>query len=423
MISTDSSLRKSIGIGVVNKQAKSLILLEIEDPSVLLSFVEQYSVTELLLPGDEMSEDADEGDLDYESNGDDCSYRRGPDVDSIDDREESRESGKRKHRVAFPPSSLETDLSFLEEIPWVKVIRRPRSQFKHSVARHSSVVNELRRLCLPTDQIWTNCGRTFGSFGEVIDSADQSMPNALVAMSVILDYIRAHGDQSMGVFSVKIGELLCTLSYDDAANHALKIFPDRREDSSITRVDRDGGDDTVHGDHSTASFDSSKSNAGEAKNGADYLFGIINKTKTPMGERNLRCWVQNPLKRKDEIIRRQNLVEIFYTNVTARSALRTCLQKFPDFERLLSKLRMPPSHSTLMDLLAIYRCNLHLQSMQITLIDMEDPDGVIKEAILDSLFQISGALSKYNALVENIVDVQRLKSKDNVLGTKWVQVK
>lgn len=91
-----------------------------------------------------------------------------------------------------------------------------------------------------------------------------------------------------------------------------------------------------------------------------------------------------------------------------------------------------------MDMLSIYRCNLRLQALYTTLIDIDEErpgeeeeqaaggqeyPSTLQLNLIKPLFAVLSSLSKFNALIENIVDVDRLRKKDSVLGTKWVQVR
>ncbi len=67
------------------------------------------------------------------------------------------------------------------------------------------------------------------------------------------------------------------------------------------------------------------------------LFEILNFTKSKMGERLLRHWLQHPLRDKSTIEQRQAYIHGFMTNIESLHLLREsvdCLGKFPDLERI-----------------------------------------------------------------------------------------
>ncbi len=67
------------------------------------------------------------------------------------------------------------------------------------------------------------------------------------------------------------------------------------------------------------------------------LFGILDKTETPMGARMLKRWISAPLKRLDLILKRQEAVnELFFQN-KMRKNLREEIKEIGDLERLVSK--------------------------------------------------------------------------------------
>jgi DNA mismatch repair protein MutS len=68
------------------------------------------------------------------------------------------------------------------------------------------------------------------------------------------------------------------------------------------------------------------------------LFQVLDRTATPMGGRLLKHWVNNPLKRVDEITRRLEAVENLVTDETLRSALSGELPRIGDLERLTAKI-------------------------------------------------------------------------------------
>ncbi len=70
------------------------------------------------------------------------------------------------------------------------------------------------------------------------------------------------------------------------------------------------------------------------------LLEVINQTQTPMGARLLRGWLLLPLKEKEGIEERLNLVDVFFQNILWTKDLRLCLSKVGDLERLISKIAL-----------------------------------------------------------------------------------
>lgn len=68
------------------------------------------------------------------------------------------------------------------------------------------------------------------------------------------------------------------------------------------------------------------------------LLDVLNRTKTAMGSRLLRSWLRNPLSQADEIDKRLDVIEAFFSGSGKREEVRTLLGNMNDIERLLSRL-------------------------------------------------------------------------------------
>ena len=68
------------------------------------------------------------------------------------------------------------------------------------------------------------------------------------------------------------------------------------------------------------------------------LLWILDKTKTAMGARLLRSYVEQPLINYDEIIKRQNFIEALNNNEITREEFREYLSPIYDLERLITRI-------------------------------------------------------------------------------------
>ena len=68
------------------------------------------------------------------------------------------------------------------------------------------------------------------------------------------------------------------------------------------------------------------------------LLWVMDKTKTAMGKRMLRSWVEKPLVSSSDIDRRLNAVEELYGDIQRRSEIRTALNTVLDLERIISRI-------------------------------------------------------------------------------------
>ncbi len=72
----------------------------------------------------------------------------------------------------------------------------------------------------------------------------------------------------------------------------------------------------------------------------DTLFAVLDCTKTALGNRLLRRWLESPLVDVTAINRRLDAVEELFKNFTTRRNLRETLRDIHDFERLMTKIEV-----------------------------------------------------------------------------------
>ena len=68
------------------------------------------------------------------------------------------------------------------------------------------------------------------------------------------------------------------------------------------------------------------------------LLYLLDATKTSMGARLLRTWIDCPLQSKNDIIYRLQAVDTFYHDLRTRKSIREYLDSVYDIERLTSKI-------------------------------------------------------------------------------------
>lgn len=81
------------------------------------------------------------------------------------------------------------------------------------------------------------------------------------------------------------------------------------------------------------------------------LFSVLNQTKTSMGARELRAWIQKPLQNLVAIRERLALVDTFFKDSELRSSIRKQLGAITDVERILR--RVATQTSTVSDLVSL----------------------------------------------------------------------
>lgn len=71
------------------------------------------------------------------------------------------------------------------------------------------------------------------------------------------------------------------------------------------------------------------------------LFHLLNHCKTAMGARKLRRWMSAPLFRKEEIVKRHEVVDVFLAEHNQTDKIRTVLTNVGDLERIIARISMP----------------------------------------------------------------------------------
>ena len=140
------------------------------------------------------------------------------------------------------------------------------------------------------------------------------------------------------------------------------------------------------------------------------LYGLLNKSRTPMGRRLLMRWLKQPLVDVAEIGTRHDVVTEFVSNAEVRDALRGAhLRSLPDIERITRKLER--RKATLMDLCRLYQASAALPHMAEALERCEGRfTEYINKAYVEKLKKLSDPshLGRFEALLEAAVDLSKI---------------
>lgn len=196
------------------------------------------------------------------------------------------------------------------------------------------------------------------------------------------------------------------------------------------------------------------------KNKKGSLLWVLDKTKTAMGARALRFFIEQPLVDKNEILLRQDAVEELNQSLIDRDELREYLNPIYDLERLLAKISYHSANprdlvafkSSLKMLPAVKYCMQNYQSsllMQLyedldcledleKLIDdaiVEEPPlsikdgGIIKEGYSEQIdilrkskFEGKSWLSEIEEKERNLTGIKTLKIKFNKVFGYYIEV-
>jgi len=158
------------------------------------------------------------------------------------------------------------------------------------------------------------------------------------------------------------------------------------------------------------------------------LLWVLDKTKTAMGARMLRTYIEQPLVDANDIIKRQDAIDIFNKNSISRDEIREYLNPIYDLERLLSRvsyktanpkdmiafkssLEMLPHIKTLLSDLS----SEELANINNDIDDLRDIYSLIDQAIVDEPpFAIKeGGIIK-DGFDENIDNLRRAKTDGHI---------
>ena len=86
-------------------------------------------------------------------------------------------------------------------------------------------------------------------------------------------------------------------------------------------------------------------------NKKDTLLDVLDETITPMGGREMKKWVLEPLLDKDRIVARQDAIKLFYDDVMILEDISSNLKYVKDIERIISRLSLDIANAR--DLIAL----------------------------------------------------------------------
>ncbi|KAK3346803.1 DNA mismatch repair protein msh-2 [Lasiosphaeria hispida] len=150
------------------------------------------------------------------------------------------------------------------------------------------------------------------------------------------------------------------------------------------------------------------------------LYGLLNHCKTPVGSRLLSQWLKQPLMNRDEIVKRQQLVEAFVTDTELRQTMQEeHLRSIPDLYRLSKRFQR--SKATLEDVVRTYQVIIRLPGFLGTLEGVMDEAyrDPLDEAYTNKLREISDSLGKLQEMVETTVDLDALDNHEFIIKPEF----
>lgn len=125
------------------------------------------------------------------------------------------------------------------------------------------------------------------------------------------------------------------------------------------------------------------------------LLWVLDKTKTAMGARLLRTYVEQPLIEKEEINNRLDAIEELNHNAITREELREYLNSIYDLERLIGKVAYKNANPR--DLIALRTSMEMLPAMKLLLMDMQTKE-------LHNIYENLDTLEELCQLIGNAIE-------------------
>lgn len=150
------------------------------------------------------------------------------------------------------------------------------------------------------------------------------------------------------------------------------------------------------------------------------LYGLLNHCKTPVGSRLLAQWLKQPLMSKDEIEKRQQLVEAFVEDTELRQTMQEeHLRSIPDLYRMAKRFQR--KLATLEDVIRAWQVVTKLPDIIGTFEAVMDEQyrEPLDEAYTLKLKEYSDSLAKLQEMVETTVDLDAAQNHEYIIKPEF----
>jgi len=145
------------------------------------------------------------------------------------------------------------------------------------------------------------------------------------------------------------------------------------------------------------------------------LYKILNRTRTPGGNRLLQSWIKQPLRDVDKINERLDLVEIFSVSTEMRQMMyENHLRRMPDFQRFASKFQA--QRATLQDIYKVYVALGKLGTLK-TCLESYDGDNkvILQENFVTDITENLTEFEKFCQMVQTTLDIDQIETSGQFL--------
>jgi len=150
------------------------------------------------------------------------------------------------------------------------------------------------------------------------------------------------------------------------------------------------------------------------------LFGLLNHCKTPTGSRLLAQWLKQPLMNKEDIERRQMLVEAFYNDTTLRQNMQEeHLRSIPDLYRMAKKFQR--RKADLQDVVRAYQAVIRIPDFikSLEAVQEEPYKSALSLEYTNKFKSFSSSLSKLQEMVETTVDLDAIDRHEYIIKPEF----
>jgi DNA mismatch repair protein MutS len=129
---------------------------------------------------------------------------------------------------------------------------------------------------------------------------------------------------------------------------------------------------------------------GKEKRGS--LLGVLDRTRTAMGKRLIRSWIEQPLVNPTHILRRHNAVEELLGDVILRGDLREMLADIHDIERIMTRVVYGSVNAR--ELRSLSQTILHIAPMKARMSNVYTALLEQNAAAIDELTDVTGLIER-----------------------------